>query len=179
MDILIAGCIIALLICGIGVCIAFIMGIKDDLKWGLRENERLEHDVDWWQDYCDKIVEEHKETLNGHEERLSKLQSKIKDLEREVDAKNDEILLLEKKILEKDSKPMTLEEYGYELGRQVGQEILKEANELREATKDLDFPPTDKVDSISYSNYYGQRDMPDAFKKFFDRQSKKEDENNG
>lgn len=159
MDILIAGCIIALLICGIGVCIAFIMGIKDDLKWGLRENERLEHDVDWWQDYCDKIVEEHKETLNEHEERLESLQSKIKDLEREVDAKNDEILLLERKLLEAS---------GISVISVKNTDIL-EANELREATKDLDFPPTDKVDT----------DISDAINKFLNRQSKKEDENNG
>lgn len=159
MDILIAGCIIALLICGIGVCIAFIMGIKDDLKWGLRENERLEHDVDWWQDYCDKIVEEHKETLNEHEERLESLQSKIKDLEREIDAKNDEILLLERKLLEAS---------GISVISVENTDIL-EANELREATKDLDFPPTDKVDT----------DISDAINKFLNRQAKKEDENNG
>ena len=178
MDILIAGCIIALLICGIGVCIAFIMGIKDDLKWGLRENERLEHDVDWWQDYCDKIVEEHKETLNEHEERLSKLQSKIKDLEREIDAKNDEILYLEKQILNysgitvESAKPLPKE------FREVSTDIL-EANELREATKDLDFPPVGKIEEDPTDFWPTNIIKSDAINKFLNRQSKKEDENNG
>lgn len=168
MDILIAGCIIALLICGIGVCIAFIMYMKHDIKWGLRENERLEHDVDWWQDYCDTLVEQHKDVLNDHEELLKKLQSQIKNLEREIDAKNDEILYLEKEMLNysgitvESAKPLPKE------FREVSTDIL-EANELREATKDLDFPPTDKVDT----------DISDAINKFLNRQSKKEDENNG
>lgn len=159
MDILIAGCIIALLICGIGVCIAFIMYTKHDIKWRLRENERLERDVDWWQDYCDTLVDQHKDALNDHEELLKKFQNQIKVLEREIDAKNDEILLLERKLLEAS---------GISVISVENTDIL-EANELREATKDLDFPPTDKVDT----------DFSDAINKFLNRQSKKEDENNG
>lgn len=170
MDILIAGCIIALLICGIGVCIAFIMGIKDDLKWGLRENERLERDVDWWQDYCDLIVEQHKDALNVHEDRVKSLESKIKDLEKEIDAKNDEILLLEREVLELKDDNGTIN---------VETRVIENLRDIREATKDLDFPPVGKIEEDPTDFWPTNIIKSDTINKFLNRQSKKEDENNG
>lgn len=154
MDVLVDVFMVALIIAGIGSGFAYILGLKDDIKWSSRENEKLEHNVDWWQKYCDKIVEEHKETLNEHEERLSKLQSKIKDLEKEIDAKNDEILLLEKEILEFKTENGTIN---------VETRVIENLREIRAATKDLDFPPTDKIS--------------DTINKFLIRESKKESSN--
>lgn len=153
------------IICMISVVLAmgvvggvYILGLKDAINEKDSKIKKLESDLEWWQEYCNDITADKTTIINTHENRL-------KELEREIDAKNDEILLLERKLLEKDSKPVTLEEYCHELGWQVGQEMLKEANELREATKDLDFPPVDKVeDGIS-----------DTINKFNARQAKKED----
>ena len=170
MDILIIGCVIALIVFGGGSLFAYILGIKDDLKWGLRENERLEHDVDWWQDYCDTLVEQHKEALNEHEERLKKLQERVKELEKEVDIKNDEIILLEREVLELKAENGTIN---------VETRVVENLREIREATKDLDFPPVGKIEEDPTDFWPTDIIKPDAINKFLNRQSKNEDENNG
>lgn len=144
----------------IGLLLIYISGLKEELSNTIKLNRKNEKDLLWWQNYADEISEKKADILTTHEDRLKLLESRIKDLERELDAKNDEILLLERKLLEESGISEITVESTKPLSKEFGEvstDIL-EINKLREATKDLDFPNSSEI-----------------INRFMTRQAKKED----
>ncbi len=129
----------------------YILGLKDAINEKDSKIKKLESDLEWWQEYCNDITADKTTIINTHENRL-------KELEREIDAKNNEILLLERKLLEKEGVEILtpipegtiykkVELKPEDIDENVTDSVLSKVKNiiaLREATKDLDFPPVDK-----------------------------------
>lgn len=144
----------------IGLLLIYISGLKEELSNTIKSNRKNEKDLLWWQNYADEISEKKADILTTHEDCLKLLESRIKDLERELDSKNDEILLLERKLLEESGISEITVESTKPLSKEFGEvstDIL-EINKLREATKNLDFPNSSEI-----------------INRFMTRQAKKED----
>ncbi len=147
----------------IGLLLIYISGLKEELSNTIKSNRKNEKDLLWWQNYADEISEKKADILTAHEERLKLLENRNKELERELDAKNDEILLLENQLSayginnpDDIFKPLRDGLVAIDLDRSPLKYV--EANSIREATKDLDFP-----------------NSSEAINKFMTRQAKKED----
>ncbi len=156
------------IICMVAVVLAmgtvggiYILGLKDAINEKDSRIKKLESDLDWWEKYCDDIVAEKTTVINTHENRLKELEEQSRGLLSDIEKAYDE-------VLKKESEYNKLL---FELSLKDGMdetEAMKkidEANAIRIATKDLDFPPVDKVDD----------DISDAVSKFLNRQAKKEE----
>lgn len=156
------------IICMVAVVLAmgivggiYILGLKDAINEKDSRIKKLESDLDWWEKYCDDIVAEKTTIINTHENRLKELEEQSRGLLNDIEKAYDE-------VLKKESEYNKLL---FELSIKDGMDEteamkkINEANSIRIATKDLDFPPVDKVeDNIS-----------DAVSKFLNRQAKKEE----
>lgn len=157
------------IICMVAVVLAmgivggiYILGLKDAIKEKESRIDKLEHDLEWWQEYCDDITAEKATIISMHENRLKELEEQSRGLLSDIEKAYD-------KVLKKENEYNKLL---FELSLKDGMdetEAMKkidEANAIRIATKDLDFPPVDKVEDD---------DISDAVSKFLNRQAKKEE----
>lgn len=170
VDFILLMALIVLLIAALCGVYVMILGFKDDISEKEKRIKKLEQDLDWWQEYADKIEDEKTDILKKHEERLNVLSERNKSLLEELDKAKLE-------IIEKDGTHVVL----YEDIDKIPDDVIKyaehdiipmknivEANEIRTATKDLDFPPVEKVnDAVDV--------ISDAIKRFQERQNKKEE----
>lgn len=156
------------IICMVAVVLAmgivggiYILGLKDAIKEKDSRIKKLESDLDWWEKYCDDIVAEKTTIINTHENRLKELEEQSRGLLSDIEKAYDEVLKKENEYNK------LLFELSLKDGMDETEAMKKidEANDIRIATKDLDFPPVDKVDD----------DISDAVSKFLNRQAKKEE----
>lgn len=156
------------IICMVAVVLAmgivggiYILGLKDAINEKESRIDKLEHDLEWWQEYCDNITAEKTTIINTHENRLKELEKNSEMLLKELEAAQE-------RALDKESEndklifEMSLKDG---MSKTEAMKKIDEANAIRIATRDLDFPPVDKVDD----------DISDAVSKFLNRQAKKEE----
>ena len=157
------------IICMVAVVLAmgivggiYILGLKDAIKEKESRIDKLEHDLEWWQEYCDSITAEKTTIINTHENRLKELEEQSRGLLNDIEKAYDEVLKKENEYNK------LLFELSLKDGMDETEAMKKidEANAIRIATKDLDFPPVDKVED----------DISDAVSKFLNRQAKKNEE---
>lgn len=157
------------IICMVAVVLAmgivggiYILGLKDAINEKDGRIKKLESDLDWWEKYCDDIVAEKTTIINTHENRLKELEEQSRSLLNDIGEAYDEVLKKENEYNK------LLFELSLKDGMDENEAMKKidEANSIRIATKDLDFPPVDKVEDD---------DISDAVSKFLNRQSKKEE----
>ena len=136
------------IICMVAVVLAmgtvggiYILGLKDAINEKDSRIKKLESDLDWWEKYCDDIVAEKTTVINTHENRLKELEEQSRGLLSDIEKAYDE-------VLKKESEYNKLL---FELSLKDGMdetEAMKkidEANAIRIATRDLDFPPVEKM----------------------------------
>lgn len=158
------------IICMVAVVLAmgiaggiYILGLKDAINEKDGRIKKLESDLDWWEKYCDDIVAEKTTIINTHENRLKELEEQSRSLLNDIGEAYDEVLKKENEYNK------LLFELSIKDGMDETEAMKKidEANAIRIATKDLDFPPVDKVEDD---------DISDAVSKFLNRQAKKNEE---
>ena len=157
------------IICMVAVVLAmgivggiYILGLKDAIKEKESQIYKLEHDLEWWQEYCDNITAEKTTIINTHENRLKELEKNSEMLLKELEAAQERALIKESEN-DKLIFEMSLKDG---MSETDAMKKIDEANAIRIATKDLDFPPVDKVEDD---------DISDAVSKFLNRQAKKEE----
>ena len=157
------------IICMVAVVLAmgivggiYILGLKDAINEKDSRIKKLESDLEWWQKYCDDIVAEKTTIINTHENRLKELEEQSRGLLSDIEKAYDEVLKKENEYNK------LLFELSLKDGMDETEAMKKvyEANAIRIVTKDLDFPPVDKVED----------DISDTVSKFLNRQSKKDEE---
>lgn len=157
------------IICMVAVVLAmgivggiYILGLKDAINEKNSRIKKLESDLDWWEKYCDDIVAEKTTVINTHENRLKELEEQSRGLLSDIEKAYDEVLKKENEYNK------LLFELSLKDGMDETEAMKKidEANDIRIATKDLDFPTVDKVEDD---------DISDAVSKFLNRQAKKEE----
>lgn len=156
------------IICMVAVVLAmgivggiYVLGLKDAINEKDSRIKKLESDLDWWEKYCDDIVAEKTTVINTHENCLKELEEQSRGLLSDIEKAYDEVLKKENEYNK------LLFELSLKDGMDETEAMKKvdEANAIRIATRDLDFPPVDKVDD----------DISDAVSKFLNRQAKKEE----
>ena len=156
------------IICMVAVVLAmgivggiYILGLKDAINEKDSRIKKLESNLDWWEKYCDDIVAEKTTLINTHENRLKELEEQSRSLLNDIEKAHDEVLKKENEYNK------LLFELSLKDGMDETEAMKKvdEANAIRIVTKDLDFPPVDKVED----------DISDAVSKFLNRQAKKEE----
>lgn len=157
------------IICMVAVVLAmgivggiYILGLKDAINEKDGRIKKLESDLDWWEKYCDDIVAEKTTIINTHENRLKELEEQSRGLLSDIEKAYDEVL----------KKENEYNKLLFELSLKDGMDEteamkkISEANSMRAATMDLNFPPVEKV----------KDDISDAVSKFMNRQAKKNEE---
>lgn len=135
------------IICMVAVVLAmgivggiYILGLKDAINEKDGKIKKLESDLDWWEKYCDDIVAEKTTIINTHENRLKELEEQSRSLLNDIGEAYDEVLKKENEYNK------LLFELFLKDGMDENEAMKKidEANSIRIATKDLDFPPVEK-----------------------------------
>lgn len=155
----------------IGGTIAYILSLRNEIKHLRNLVEVWDHDYLSLNDMCSMMSQHYAEMMDNHEKALEELEEEKDNLRKELEEAQEEIIkykvwtkdeLLSEEIL--DIKPLPDGLIAIDLDGSPNKYI--EANSIREATKDLDFPPVDKVEDD---------DISDTVSKFLNRQAKKEE----
>ena len=147
----------------IGGTLAYILSLRNEIRH-LRDRIKV-RDYDYLNlnDMCSMMSQHYAQMMDDHEKALEELEKEKDDLRKQLEEAQEEII----KYQENLHVQYNINDDGNVQFGVSWDEPLKyaEANSLREATKDLDFPPVDKVED----------DTSDAISKFLNRQAKKEE----
>lgn len=148
----------------IGGTLAYILSLRNEIRHLRNLVEVWDHDYLNLNDMCSMMSQHYAEMMDNHEKALEELEEEKDDLRKELEEAQEEII----KYQENLHVQYNINDDGNVQFGVSWDEPLKytEANSLREATKDLDFPPVDKIED---------NDTSDAISKFLNRQAKKEE----
>lgn len=148
----------------IGGTLAYILSLRNEIRH-LRDRIKV-RDYDYLNlnDMCSMMSQHYAKMMDDHEKALEELEEEKDGLRKQLEEAQEEII----KYQENLHIQYNINDDGDVQFGASWSEPLKyaEANSLREATKDLDFPPVDKVEDDGTS---------DAISKFLNRQAKKEE----
>lgn len=148
----------------IGGTLAYILSLRNEIRH-LRDRIKI-RDYDYLNlnDMCSMMSQHYAKMMDDHEKALEELEEEKDNLRKELEEAQEEII----KYQEDFHVQYNINDDGNVQFGVSWNEPLKyaEANSLREATKDLDFPPVDKIED---------NDTSDAISKFLNRQAKKEE----
>lgn len=145
----------------IGGTIAYILSLRNEIRHLRNLVEVWDHDYLNLNEMCSMMSQHYTNMMDDHEKALEELEKEKDDLRNQLEEAQEEIIKY--KVWTKDE--LLSEEILHIKPLESGFVAIDNANSIREATKDLDFPPVDKVED----------NTSDAISKFLNRQSKKED----
>lgn len=148
----------------IGGTLAYILSLRNEIRHLRNLVEVWDHDYLNLNDMCSMMSQHYAEMMDNHEKALKELEEEKDNLRKELEEAQEEII----KYQENFHVQYNINNDGSVQFGASWSEPLKyaEANSLHEATKDLEFPPVDKIED---------NDTSDAISKFLNRQAKKEE----
>lgn len=164
----------------IGGTLAYILSLRNEIRH-LRDRIKI-RDYDYLNlnDMCSMMSQHYAKMMDDHEKALEELEEEKDDLRKKLEEAQEEIIkykvwtkdeLVSEEIL--DIKPLSDGLVAIDLDGSPNKYI--QANSIREATKDLDFPPVGKIEEDPTDFWPTNIIKSDAISKFNARQSKKEE----
>ena len=164
----------------IGGTLAYILSLRNEIRH-LRDRIKI-RDYDYLNlnDMCSMMSQHYAKMMDDHEKALEELEEEKDNLRKQLEEAQEEIIkykvwtkdeLMSEETL--DIKPLPDGLVAIDLNGSPLKYV--QANSIREATKDLDFPPVGKIEEDPTDFWPTNIIKSDAINKFNARQAKKEE----
>jgi hypothetical protein len=164
----------------IGGTLAYILSLRNEIRHLRNRIEVWDHDYLNLSEMCSMMSQHYAEMMDNHEKALEELEEEKDDLRKQLEDAQEEIIkykvYTKDELLAEDTldiKPLPDGLVAIDLDGSPNKYI--QSNAIREATKDLDFPPVGKIEEDPTDFWPTNIIKPDAISKFLNRQAKKEE----